>query len=91
MRDVFLLYHIYEYGHEDEHDSVKNLGIYTTRKKAEEAIERYYILPGFREYPIECFAIEEYFYDKDMWWNEGFFKWDREPELMDYDLIEGNI
>ena len=85
MKDIFLLLHVYEYGKEKEHEAVKTLGIYTSLSKAEEALERYYKLPGFCEYPKECFKIEEYFYNKDMWWNEGFASWDEASGILDND------
>ena len=66
---VYELVHIYERGEDDE---IKNLGIYSTRRKAEEAIDRYKILEGFNKYPIDCFFINECELDKDAWWTEGF-------------------
>lgn len=73
---IYLLRHTYEYGNENEHETSKNLGIYMTEEKANEAINRYQLLEGFRNYPPECFIIEEYLIDKDMWWTEGFIKWE---------------
>ena len=74
--NVYLLRHTYEYGDENEHETTKNLGIYTTEEKANEAIKRFMSLEGFKNYPIECFVVEEYLLDKDMWWTEGFIKWE---------------
>ena len=71
-RDTFILYHAYDYGKEKEHTEMKILGVYSSRKKAKEAIERYRHLEGFCDYPKKCFQIDEYNIDYDMWWNEGF-------------------
>lgn len=73
---VYLLRHTYEYGDENEHETMKNIEIYTTEEKAKEAINRLILLQGFKDYPIECFVVEEYLLDKDMWWTEGYIKWE---------------
>ncbi len=73
---VYLLRHTYEYGEEMEHEETKIIGIYSSREKAEEVIKRFVLLPGFKNYPEEYFVIEEYLLDKDMWWTEGFIKWE---------------
>ncbi|MFD4706031.1 hypothetical protein ACFWM3_14350 [Gottfriedia sp. NPDC058432] len=77
---VFLLTHIYDYGVEDEHEETKILGVYTTREKAEKALERYFKLEGFNNYPKECFFVGECLIDEDLGWKEGFFKWDDPAE-----------
>ena len=46
MSKVYLLQHYYDYGKESEHEEVKELGVYSTRELAEEAIDRYATLPG---------------------------------------------
>lgn len=69
---MYLLYHFYEYGENNEMEEYKILGIYSSENKAKEAIERYYNLEGFKKYPKECFEIEEYIIDVDAGWNEGF-------------------
>ena len=73
-RDTFVLYHAYDYGEKKEHTEMKVLGVYSSRKKAKEAIERYRYLAGFCDYPKKCFQIDEYNIDYDMWWNDGFLK-----------------
>ena len=73
QRVIFTLAHVYEYGENDDVEvRVKELGIYSTYQKAEEAIERYAILPGFNRHPRSCFIIDEYEIDTDQAWTEGF-------------------
>lgn len=68
---VYLLQHSYGYGKEMEFDEVKVLGIYSSEKRAKMAIEQYNKLPGFKEYPNECFYIDSYELDHGEWL-EGF-------------------
>lgn len=70
MASVFLLQHSYEIY--KDYDEIKTLGIYSTKEKAEEAIERYKILSGFQDHPDD-FYISEYKLDIDAQWMEGFF------------------
>ena len=56
MDKVFLLQHSYEIG---EIEETKIIGIYSSREKAEQVIEKYKKLPGFKEYP-DTFYIDEY-------------------------------
>ena len=71
MVSVFLLQHSYEI---DEIDETKVIGIYTSREKAEIAVEKYKNLPGFNDYP-NSFIIDHYELDKGHW-EEGFIKWE---------------
>ena len=71
-RKVYYLVHRYRYGKDDEHVEGKWIGMYSTRELAEEAADRYLPLPGFRDYPRECFQISEFVVDRDMAWTEGF-------------------
>ena len=52
MSIVYLLYHIYEYGDENEHEELKTLGIYSSEAKAKAAIQYYKDLSGFSKYPL---------------------------------------
>lgn len=68
MNSVFVLHHIRrddEYG-----DNAKLIGVYRSRKNANEAMERLSTLPGFRDYPAG-FRFDEYTLDEDHW-REGF-------------------
>lgn len=73
---LYILKHIYYNMYKEGLEEVmKPLGIYTSDIKAREAIKRYYKLPGFCEYSIECFEICEYKINEDAGWKEGFFNW----------------
>lgn len=72
----YLLQHYYEYGEEEEYEEIKTLGIYSSREKASEAIERYFKLKGFRDYPKDCFYISEFPVDEDYQWWDGFVSTD---------------
>jgi hypothetical protein len=72
MNTVFLLQHSYEV---EEFDIIKTIGIYSSKEKSKETIKGYMQPPGFKDYPRECFNIDEYEIDSDNW-QEGFFKWD---------------
>jgi len=72
-KTVYILQHSYEVGDDGQYDETKLIGVYSTREKAEQVIERYRMLPGFRDYPIGCFHIAKYEIDKDHW-SEGFIK-----------------
>ncbi len=74
QKKIFILHHEYEYGEDNWYEEVKTLGVYETSGEAEQAIERYYLLEGFKDYPKECFSVAEYFIDKDTNWVGGFVK-----------------
>ncbi|MBD5135421.1 MAG: hypothetical protein HDT39_05585 [Lachnospiraceae bacterium] len=70
MKKVYLLIHTYEFCDSIE---TKFLGIYSTRKKAEEAKARFLPLKGFNKYPESCFDISSFFLDEDSRsWSYGF-------------------
>ena len=72
-RKVYYLEHRYRYGKDNEHVEGKRIGMYSTRELAEEAADRYLPLPGFRDFPLDCFFIAEPTLDKDAaGWEEGF-------------------
>jgi hypothetical protein len=64
MASVFVLQHVHEQG--DHVEDVKFIGVYSTRQKAQEAVERMGRLPGFAKAP-DGFHIDEYFVDQDHW------------------------
>lgn len=74
---IYILWHAYDYVDSEGNEEMvqKCLGIYNTKELAEAAIERYYCLPGFREFPKDCFEIEKSVLDTDFAWTEGFVKW----------------
>lgn len=66
IEKVFILTHVHEAwpGHED----IKIIGIYSTQAKAEAAVARTKLLPGFESVP-EGFHIDVYPLDQDHWVN----------------------
>ena len=75
---IFILQHSYCYengnsfGIKPGYEEVKMLGLYSSRKKAEEAIEGYVRKEGFNLYGKECFHIDSYEIDCDTGWKNGF-------------------
>ena len=72
MDKVYYLDHSYTYGKHGQHANTKGLGVYSTRELAEEARVRYATLPGFKDFPLDCFYIGAYTLDVDAGWWEGF-------------------
>lgn len=76
MKYIIVLKHIYEFddssGYKQFEDKI--LGIYSSEKKAKDAIERYFVLSGFNQHPKDCFVVEKWEIDKDTTWKEGFVK-----------------
>jgi hypothetical protein len=70
MTSVFILQHSYQANNDDSSDETKFIGVYSTREKAEKAIERLRKQPGFKEL-ANYFCIDEYRVDQDHW-AEGF-------------------
>ncbi len=69
---VYLLWHSHEL--EDDfgiHDEVKLIGVFSSENKANEVIENMKNLEGFKDYPLDCFYVEETEVDKSSW-TEGF-------------------
>ena len=71
MKKVYTLYHTYTYGPQKEHEEIKLLGIFESREMAEAQIEFYRVLPGFCDFALECFEIDEAILNK-RYWDEGF-------------------
>jgi hypothetical protein len=67
-KSVYLLYHVREMNPNEE-DS-KLIGVYSSRRNAEEAQSRSAKLPGFRRYP-EGFLIDGHIINQDGW-TSGF-------------------
>ena len=69
---VYLLWHVHEltddFGtHEDE----KLIGVFSSESKANETIQHFKNLEGFRDCSLDCFIIDEYEVDEPNW-TEGF-------------------
>ena len=71
-KTLYCLVHVYEYGENNEFEEIKELGIYSSYKKAEEAINRYHLLEGFNRYSRSCFQITTEEVNKDKYWSDGF-------------------
>jgi hypothetical protein len=67
-KSVYLLHHVREMNPNEE-DS-KLIGVYSSRRKAEEAQSRSSRLPGFRKYP-DGFIIDRHILNEDGW-TSGF-------------------
>ena len=76
MRSVFILQHSYESSITGEEET-KLIGAYSSKEKAEKAIERLSKQPGFKDLP-EYFSVDEYVIDEDNW-TEGFVAERYEP------------
>ncbi len=76
MRTVFILQHSHPSSIKGEEDT-KLIGVYSSRKNAEKAIERLSKQPGFVDWS-KYFYIDEYEIDRDNW-AEGFVTLTHEP------------
>ncbi len=65
---VFTVQHVHEF--DDGHEDLKFIGVYSTRPKAEDAVNRLKSQEGFRDLP-EGFEVDEYELDEDHW-TEGY-------------------
>ena len=68
MASVFVVQHVHS--REDGVEDVKFIGVYSSREKADAAVERLGRLPGFSDAP-DGFHIDEYRVDQDQW-TEGY-------------------
>jgi hypothetical protein len=73
--DVWVLWHT---AVEDDEPDIKLIGVYSSRKSADDAVERLQIQPGFRESPdvvddgeAAGFFVAKYTMDSDNW-SAGF-------------------
>jgi hypothetical protein len=77
MNIVFVLEHSYESAYTGE-QKTKLIGVYSSREKADKAIEKLIKQPGFRDL-LDYFNIDEYVIDQDHW-DEGFITETYEPK-----------
>jgi len=73
MDDIFKVDHVYELNDIEE---CKFIGVFSSKKKAEDAVQQLINQPGFKEYPIESFQINKIKVDR-VGWQEGFFSTDK--------------
>lgn len=76
MEFIYVLMHSHLCEDEPEAEDVKLLGVYSSESNAKLAIERYYKLEGFCNYPIDYFSIDKFKIDIDSSWIEGFVSWE---------------
>lgn len=76
MKYIYVLRHVYKFIDDNENEQYQDyvLGFYSSEAKALEAVERYFVLPGFNKYPKKCFIIEKWELDHDTTWKDGFIK-----------------
>lgn len=65
--------HCYEYEVTESisKENIKNIGIYSSRKKAKKVIKKYKEKKGFSRFPVNCFKIYKYKLNKS-YWKDGF-------------------
>lgn len=66
---VYRLLHVYDLARYNI--EAKGIGIYSSRKDAQDEAARYFKMGGFRDYPYSCFRVIEYEIDT-CYWQEGF-------------------
>ena len=73
MTDVFLLWHTHDLTDDcGTHEEVKLIGVFSSEKKASEALEQLKDKEGFRDFPVSCFETAEMKVDQSSW-ADGFF------------------
>ena len=68
---VYLLTHTYPVGKDKFFDEVRIIGVYSSKKKVEEALLEYQYKEGFKSH-IDGFYLEKWEVDNDFEWSEGF-------------------
>lgn len=71
-KELYALWHSYELVDDDgPRDEDKLIGVFSTREKAQNAIEMLRDKEGFRDHPLHCFMINTMQLDR-VGWGEGF-------------------
>lgn len=70
-KEIYYVEHVYE---KDNQEEIKFIGVFSSRKKAQDAINNLILKPGFRDFPIDCFQISEGKLNRSGW-EEGFTSW----------------
>lgn len=70
MKKIFVVCHLDQETMDDD-EQEKQVGVYSTNERAEQAIERLRDKPGFRDFPERWF-IHELTLDQDSFWMDGF-------------------
>jgi hypothetical protein len=72
MKTIYYeLYHVQGKDTEDTEEIVRFLGLFSSAKRAKEAIVFLCIHPEFSNFPKKCFVWEKVKIDQ-YWWKEGF-------------------
>jgi hypothetical protein len=74
--DLFIVEHLHI--QHDGEESVKSIGVYSSKEAAEKAVERLRVQPGFCDAP-DGFTIDRYTLDKDHW-SDGYFTVEEDQE-----------
>lgn len=84
---VYSLQHRYKYEIYEgiETTNAKFIGVYSSRQKAQEAIERFRVKQGFERFPVSCFFINEHTLNENHWL-EGFITLKKENGRKKYDI-----
>lgn len=73
LLDVFLLWHTHDLTDDcGTHEEVKLIGVFSSEKKASEALEQLKDKEGFRDFPVSCFETAGMKVDQSSW-ADGFF------------------
>ena len=73
LSDVFLLWHTHDLTDDcGTHEEVKLIGVFSSEKKASEALEQLKVMEGFRDFPVSCFETAGMKVDQSSW-ADGFF------------------
>lgn len=68
MTRVYIAEHVYEVNDEDH---AKVIGVFSTHKKAQDAVDNLLLKPGFADHPAG-FTIDEYELDVEGNFSDGF-------------------
>ena len=68
---VYRLTHTYNVGEDKYYEEVRIIGLYSTKKKAREAMKEYMKKRGFKSH-IDGFWIDKWEVDKHFEWGDGF-------------------
>jgi len=72
MKKVFIVEHIYE---KDNQEEIKFIGVFSSIELAKDATKFLSDKRGFRDYPLQCFKIDEIKLD-NFEWKDGFTSWE---------------
>lgn len=68
---IFFVEHVYE---ENDDDEIKFIGVFSSRERAQDAVNKLVLKPGFKNFPSDCFKISEGELDR-IGWVDGFTRW----------------